>query len=270
VTARHTVATEGASIAYKTGGTGPLLIMIAGAGGLGDAYRTTADLLRDRYTVVTYDRRCHGASTGDRQKDLDLAQQARDAAAIIADIGAANAYVFGSSGGGCIAVKLAEERPTLVEGLVLHEPAIISVLPDYERRLAHTRRVHDLYQRNGVRFAMLEFGRPVKGVNPVKMALAQRGAVRPDLGFFFAREHVPIASYRPDIQALRQAAIPTAALSGRASRDGYNARTAPALADLIDARFATVNGNHFPFLFDPALFATDLRPHLDWISAHHG
>jgi pimeloyl-ACP methyl ester carboxylesterase len=263
---RHTVETEGASLAYETVGAGPLLIMIAGAGGLGGAYRKSAELLSDQYTVVTYDRRCRGASTGDREKDLDLAQQARDAAAIIRDTGAVSAHVFGSSGGGCIAVKLAEDQPELVDGLVVHEPAIISVLPDADRWFAHTRRVHELYQRKGLRRAMLEFGRPAKGVNPIKMARAQRGAESSDLGFFFAHEHVRISGYRPDIEALRQAAVPTVALSGRASKDSYNARTAPALAGLLDARFATISGNHFPFLFDPELFASELRPHLAAIS----
>jgi pimeloyl-ACP methyl ester carboxylesterase len=59
----HTVKSEGATLACEKTGTGLLLIMIAG--GLSSAYRKTADLLADRYTAVTYDRRCHGLSTAD-------------------------------------------------------------------------------------------------------------------------------------------------------------------------------------------------------------
>lgn len=267
---RHTVATEGATLIYEKAGTGPLLVMIAGAGGLGSAYRAAAGDMAGQYTVVTYDRRCRGASTGDRDQDLDLGQQARDAAAIIRDTGAVTAYVFGSSGGGCIAVKLTEDQPELVAGLIVHEPAIVSVLSDAERWLAHTREVHDLYLRRGTRRAAIRFARPAKGINPIALVRAQRGAERPDLGFFFAREHVPISTYRPDIQALRRAAVPTVTLSGRASRDGYNARTAPALAELLGARFATISGNHFPYLLGPSRFAAELLPHLDAMPARHG
>jgi pimeloyl-ACP methyl ester carboxylesterase len=267
---RHAVGTEGATLVYEKVGAGPLLIMIAGAGGLGSAYRRAADQLAEEYTVLTYDRRCRGASTGNRDQDLDLGQQARDAAAIIRDTGAMQAYVFGSSGGGCIAVKLTEERPQLVAGLIVHEPAIVSVLPDAERWRAHAAEVHDLYLRKGVLRAMARFAKPVKGVNPIKMIRARRGGERPDFAFFMAHEHVPISAYRPDIEALRQAAVPTVTLSGRASRDGYNARTAPALADLLGARFGTISGNHFPYLLDPDRFVAELRPHLTEISAHHG
>jgi pimeloyl-ACP methyl ester carboxylesterase len=91
---RHAVSTEGATLAYEKAGAGPLLIMIAGAGGLGSAYRKAAALLAGQYTVITYDRRCRGSSTGNRDLDLDLDldQQARDAAAIIRDADAGSAY----------------------------------------------------------------------------------------------------------------------------------------------------------------------------------
>lgn len=271
----HTVASEGAVLAYAQAGSGPLLIMIAGAGGLGGAYQKAAARLADGYTVVTYDRRCHGRSTGDRGQDMDLAQQARDAAAIIRACagttgGAGKAYVFGSSGGAAIAVKLAEDSPELVAGLLAHEPAIVSVLPDAGHWLAYVNDVHDTYLRKGTFPAMIKFARPAKGINPIRLIRAQRGGQRPDMTFFFAHEHVPISTYRPDAEALRRAAVPMVTLSGRASRDGYNARTAPALAKLLGARFVTISGNHFPYLLDPDRFAAELRPELDSLAAGHG
>lgn len=266
----HTVASEGAVLAYDKAGSGPLLIMIAGAGGLGGAYQKAAARLAGGYTVIAYDRRCHGRSTGDREQDMDLAQQARDAAAIIRDTGAENAYVFGSSGGAAIAVKLAEDSPELVAGLLAHEPAIVSVLPDAGHWLAHVNDVHDTYLRKGTFPALIKFARPAKGTNPISLIRAQRGGQRPDMTFFFAHEHVPISTYRPDAEALRRAAVPMVTLSGRASRDGYNARTAPALAKLLGARFVTISGNHFPYLLNPDRFAAELRPELGSLAAGHG
>jgi pimeloyl-ACP methyl ester carboxylesterase len=232
--------------------------MIPGAGGLGGQFRRTAEMLADRHSVILYDRRCHGRSTGDPRRDMDLAQQARDTAAVIRDSGAERAYVFGTSGGGAIACKLVEDAPEVVDGLVLHEPAIVSVLPDADRWLAHVSEVHDIYLRKGAMKAMIAFTKPVKGINPVAMIRARKNGDRPDMDFFLAHEHVPISTYQPHIAALRRTGRPMIMLSGRASGDGYNARTAPALAELLGMPFRTVSGNHFPYLLAPDRFAAEL------------
>ena len=75
---------------------------------MGDAgfYSSAAEKLADQFTVVGYDRRCNSRSSGDRTKDMTVAQQARDAAAIIKAMGADKAIVFGSSGGAIIGLEL--------------------------------------------------------------------------------------------------------------------------------------------------------------------
>jgi pimeloyl-ACP methyl ester carboxylesterase len=153
------VINEGAELYCEQRGTGPLLLLIPG--GLGDAhvYSAAADILADEFTVVTYDRRCYSRSTGDRTAAVTVAQQARDAAAIIEAPGQGPALVFGNSGGGIIALELATTRPELIDFLVVHEAPVIELLPDVEQWRAFVDDISAKVEREGARAAMMAFAR---------------------------------------------------------------------------------------------------------------
>ncbi len=256
------VENEHAELVYDRVGEGPALLMIPGAGGTGHAYRSTARMLADQYTVLTYDRRCAGRSSGNRERPFEMDQQARDAAAVIAANGFKNALVFGNSGGANIALQLAQDHPDVVSGLVVHEPPLACLLPDADVWMAFVEDVHTTFEAKGTSRAMIRFARPAKGVNPLKLMLANRGQ-RPDLTFFFSKEHVPISRFRPNIDLLTSHRLPTLALAGSASKDAYYARAAPILASELGCRFVTISGNHFSFLLSPAVFVRELRPQLN-------
>lgn len=82
MTRGNRVRTEGADIVYDVAGEGPPLLLIAGGNGDGTRYGRLAAHLAADYTVASYDRRAEGRSTGDLAADLDMAQAARDAAAV--------------------------------------------------------------------------------------------------------------------------------------------------------------------------------------------
>ncbi len=73
------VSTEGAKIYCEYRGRGPLLLLITGVMEDAGFYSAAADILAEKYTVVSYDRRCNSRSSGDRSTDMTVAQQARDA-----------------------------------------------------------------------------------------------------------------------------------------------------------------------------------------------
>jgi pimeloyl-ACP methyl ester carboxylesterase len=252
------VHNESADIAYDQIGDGPVLLMVAGAGGTGDVYRKAALRLSDRYSVITYDRRGNGQSTGDRTRSLDMAQQARDALEVIRAAEVEKAYVFGNSGGANIALNLTEAHPEVVAGLVAHEPPVVSILPDADVWLKFVNEITGTFHSKGPKRAMLRFARSGVGVNPVKLLLAQRGH-RPDFSFFLEHEYVPITTYDPDVTSLRRSGVPIVTLAGRGSKDAYYARTAPILAERVGGRFSTITGNHFAFLLNPDIFASELR-----------
>ena len=123
------VINEGAELYCERRGSGPHLLLITG--GMGDAgfYSSAADILANEFTVLNYDRRCNSRSTGNRSIDMTVAQQARDAAAIIKAMGHDKAIIFGSSGGGIISLELATTRPEIIDFLIVHEPPMIELLP---------------------------------------------------------------------------------------------------------------------------------------------
>ena len=73
------VINEDAEIYCERRGNGPLLLLIHG--GMEDTgfYSSAADILAGKFTTVSYDRRCNSRSSGNRNVDMTVAQQARDA-----------------------------------------------------------------------------------------------------------------------------------------------------------------------------------------------
>jgi len=265
MTGTGTVHTEGAAIVYDYVGTGPLLLTIAGGGGDAIRYAPMARLLADAYTVVSYDRRGNSRSTGDATADLDMARSARDAAAVIRALGAERAYVFGNSGGASIGLKLAEDTPDVIAGLVAHEPPIIAILPDAARWRAFDEEVHETYLTQGLGPAMRLFFSSLVGFDaPPPPPGAASGGPRnigggPNMDFFMAREFLPISTYAPDLDAIARQRVPIVAAAGRRSADAYYARTARLLAERLGCRYAEFPGNHNAFMNDTAAFAASLR-----------
>jgi pimeloyl-ACP methyl ester carboxylesterase len=116
----HTLSIEGVDLSYSDFGSGDPLLLIHGTGAYSAIWGNVPGQLTDSRRVITYDRRGFGASQGTRA--LDLHQHARDAAALLENLGATPAVVVGWSGGGVISLDLAASRPELVASLVLIEP----------------------------------------------------------------------------------------------------------------------------------------------------
>ena len=248
----HTVETEGAAIHYARAGHGPALLLIPGGGGDGARYAGVAAALSNRFTVLSMDRRCCGQSTGDRRQPFDAAQQARDAAAVIAAEGGA-AHVFGNSGGGVVALQLAADFPGHVTALVVHEPPVLSVLDDAAHWLAETDRIEATYRTEGAMPAMMRFigqiaglGGPLPGPRPDPK----------DIDFFLDKELHHICRAVPDLGALK--AVPVALAGGKASGDAYYVRSARAIAGRLGAPYVEFEGHHFAHAADPGRYAEDI------------
>lgn len=156
---KEKVITEGAEIYCEHRGNGPLLLLITGAMGDAGFYSSAADILASEYTVMCYDRRCNSRSSGDRTTDMTVAQQARDAAAIIKAMGADKAVVFGSSGGGIIGLELAAARPEVIDFLIAHEAGVIDLLakPEAEKWSSFHQDIFIKSQREGWQAAIPDF-----------------------------------------------------------------------------------------------------------------
>jgi pimeloyl-ACP methyl ester carboxylesterase len=250
---------EGADLVYDLTGEGPLLLLIAGGGGDGARYREIAGELAGDYTVISYDRRGNSRSTGDPAAYLDMAQQARDAAAVISSArpAAARAAVFGNGGGGSIALELAAHLPDMVTELVVHEAPMLPLLPDAPKWLSFMREVRTVFEREGAGSALKLFHSEFAGFEDSDGPAFAAHAI-PNSEFFFAREYLPIMTYTPDLDTVRRTGIPVVIAAGALSADAYYARTARLQAEHLACRYVEFPGDHRGFALEPVAFAKAL------------
>ena len=101
---------DGTEIAYETMGSGPPLILVDGAMCYRDfgPMRPLAEALKDRFTVIIYDRRGRGES-GDTLP-YAAEREVEDLDALIDAAGRVSVYLYGCSSGGAIALEAANAR----------------------------------------------------------------------------------------------------------------------------------------------------------------
>ncbi|MBT2502019.1 alpha/beta fold hydrolase [Curtobacterium sp. ISL-83] len=117
---RTVVSPDGTAIAVSDVGSGPALVVVAGAfDHRGSSYTTgLAAVLRDRYRVVTYDRRGRGTSGDTLPWSID--REVEDLAAVVATVDAPVTAVGLCVGAGVVLHGLAGGLP--VVRAVLYEP----------------------------------------------------------------------------------------------------------------------------------------------------
>lgn len=111
-------------IAYESTGSGPLVVAVPGMGDLRQSFRfLTPQLVEAGYRVVTMDVRGHG-ETDTSWADYSVAGVGQDILALIREVDVGPAIVVSNSMGGGASVWAAAERPELIRGLVLLDPAV--------------------------------------------------------------------------------------------------------------------------------------------------
>jgi pimeloyl-ACP methyl ester carboxylesterase len=263
----RTVAVPGAQLHYEVRGTGPLLLVIGAPMASAD-FAPVADALAGDHTVVTYDPRGFANSTiDDPGQDSTPALRADDIAAILDDLGAESADVFGSSGGAVTGLALVVGHPGRVRTLVAHEPPLLELLADAAQQRAATQDIIDTFRSDGMHAAWFKFmsnagfdmsagdggGESAPLPPPEPSEAERREAAR-----FFEHELWHTTQYQPDIEALR--AAPTRVLVGLGAESGHllTRRTSTALADLLGGKTVAFPGDHGGFLGAPSEFAARL------------
>ena len=113
------VNANGLDIYYELHGDGPPVLNIGGTGGDLRRMPASANPLARSFTVLSYDQRCLGQTTGGDDRQPTMADYADDAAALITAIGWDRAHVVGTSFGGMVALNLAVRHPERIDRLVL-------------------------------------------------------------------------------------------------------------------------------------------------------
>jgi pimeloyl-ACP methyl ester carboxylesterase len=116
---------DGTLIAYETMGSGPPLILVDGAMCYRDfgPMRDLAETLKDRFTVILYDRRGRGESGN--TLPYSTAREVEDLEALIDGPGNGSVYLYGCSSGGGLAIEASAAMPDKVKKLIVYEMPII-------------------------------------------------------------------------------------------------------------------------------------------------
>jgi pimeloyl-ACP methyl ester carboxylesterase len=260
----HTVRVPDGELYYEVRGSGPLLLLI-GAPMSSPHFAPLADALAGDHTVVTADPRGISRSVlDDPEQDSTPDLRADDVVAILDDLGAETADVFGSSGGAVTGLALVARHPDRVRTLVAHEPPVLELLPDVEAQRASTDDIIATFHRDGMGAAFAKFmaaagftaeeaeGAPTPQGEPSAQDMA-------DGARFLGHELRATTRYVPDVAALR--AAPTRIVVGIGAESGglVTHRTSTALAERIGVEPTEFPGDHGGFLGDASGFAETLR-----------
>lgn len=118
---RTIVSKDGTSIAFDQAGSGPTVILVAGAiqhRAFDQETAYLADLMAPHFNVINYDRRGRGES-GDTQP-YTLDREIEDIEALVED-GGGEAYLYGMSSGAALALKAALALGSKVKKLAMYE-----------------------------------------------------------------------------------------------------------------------------------------------------
>ena len=258
------VSVNGTEIYCEIRGTGPPVLFVSGATGDAGHFERVADLLADEFNAVTYDRRANSRSPRPEGWDsTSVAEQADDAAALLAALRLVPAAVYGNSYGAIFALDLVIRHPDLVRGAVLHEPPLISVLANPEEVQAGVGVVVEKGMAAGgppkavehfIRFAA---GDAIwEGMDP---SLRQRMSANGET--LFGVEMGGFEPYRPDDATLEGVRVPVQVLVSEESAPFF-LEAATWLAAHLGVEVARTPGTHIPQMDHPEELVHNILPFL--------
>jgi pimeloyl-ACP methyl ester carboxylesterase len=109
---------HGHGMAFRTGGTGPVILLVHGMAGSSSTWRPVMPALAEHFTVVAPDLPGHGASAKPRG-DYSLGALADSLRDLLTVLGHERATLVGRSLGGGVAMQFAYQFPERCERLVL-------------------------------------------------------------------------------------------------------------------------------------------------------
>jgi pimeloyl-ACP methyl ester carboxylesterase len=260
-----TLAVPGARLSFEVIGSGPVLILIPGASGTGEAFRLLVSHLISHYRVATYDRRGFSRSTldGPQDKEHRLATDADDVRRLLGHLTDQPAIVFGSSSGAIVALEVMSRSPEGIQTVVAHEPPVVNLLPDAAWWLAFFDGVYDTYCKQGVPEAMHQFASGALGsVDHQVLHLAMREHANAytlsNATYWIEHELRQYPRAEIDLAKLSAHAQRIVLACGREAQDQLPSRPNRVLASQLGREIVTFPGGHLGFLTSPAEFASQL------------
>jgi acetyltransferase/esterase len=249
----------GARLYYETHGSGPLMIMVPGASGTADSFKTVAEHLVAHYTVVVYDRRGFSRSRLDGPHDYHrrLETDADDVRRLIEHLSHEPATIFGGSSGAIVALEVLTRHPSVVRALVPHEPPAVRLLADGQEWIDFFFEVYDLYRQSGIEPALKKFREQAFAESDRQvMARAPRNEYTlANATYWFEHELRQYPAVDLDLDALKAHADRIVLMAGRESRGYPTYEVNVQLSKKLGRKLIELPGGHIGFLTQPAEFA---------------
>ena len=256
----------GATIAYDLVGSGPLLVLVAGGGGTATMYHPIADTLKDRFTVLTYDRRGFSRSvlTGKQDFSVRLSTDAKDVVRLIEHISMGPASIFGSSSGAIVALAVLSEHPDVVTKLIAHEPPVTRFHPNALERLSQLHAIYNTYRTEGIPVAWHQF-MEAWPISPSDHE-ATRGSFSPEITYqmaknrqyWFEHELRQYPSVDLDMEALRLTVRQLLFTMGEETPARPTTLIVEALSGALEAPLQQMPGGHLGYAVKPQAFGEAL------------
>jgi pimeloyl-ACP methyl ester carboxylesterase len=115
----RTITLHGHTVAYRTAGEGPVLVLVHGMAGNSATWSHLIPTLAERFTVVAPDLLGHGASSKQPLGEYSISGHANLLHDLLSALGHERATLVGQSLGGGVVMQLAYQFPDTCERLVL-------------------------------------------------------------------------------------------------------------------------------------------------------
>lgn len=259
-----TLRVPDALLHYEVRGTGPLVVLV-GAPMDARPFSPLADLLAADHTVLTTDPRgINRSPVDDPEADSTPELRAGDLARLITHVDAGPAAVLGSSGGAVSVLALAQGHPELVHTVIAHEPPLIELFDDRERRHEVTEDIIATYFAGdhveaGRKFlAAANIHLPDEVVPHIFPAERDPQQIADD-DYQYGRMMRPTTRWRPDLSALRWGSTRVVVGIGEESAGQLCDHTSRALAAALGVEPTMFPGDHIGFAEVPDAFVPRLR-----------
>lgn len=273
------VDVEGAKLHVEVEGAGPVLILVPGANGTGDIFKGIAGYLKDRYTVVMFDRRGYGstemitplpASAANFTSHYRLSTDAEDVIALANHFSPDKpVFVMGSSSGSIVAAEAFTMAPDRIARIVLHESPITTVIDtEKQQRLnndAVTTALKGDFNSARDKFAAAMQVQPLDA----KMMGFAADSPKPDKArmqgmlYWFKYEVLQYTSQTIDWSVFKANHDKVRLLIGTDSVGSIPPENTKAIGKMLDVPVTVIPGGHLGYAQKPEGFAETLAATLD-------
>jgi pimeloyl-ACP methyl ester carboxylesterase len=284
-----TLHLNGITIEYDERGAGPPLLLVPGGSGHGGVLDRLVVQLAGFYRVVAMSSRVASAARADTvNRDQDPRVHAEDTLALMEKLFDEPPIVFAFSAGAITTLELLARHPERVRLAIVHEPPVITLLPDAARHRSALEAVRAAARTDGpaaaAQLMTAAMTTPEADVAPVRLhhagdwtdgyADTRPEPPAPELLDLFTRlaglqpvflEHilVPFTTGELDLAALERVSSRLVPAAGIDSRGQLPYRAAAALASRLGLPLTELPGGHLGPVERPAQFARALRALLD-------